>query len=66
MPKKFTCPIGTKKSFRHRKIKDGKQRIGGCMKKGKFVKIKEIKTTKKGKVKFSYPEHTGFSKSKYF
>lgn len=35
------------------KIGKGKQRLGGCMRKGKFVKIKEVKTTrgKKTKVK---------------
>ena len=60
------CPKNQKSSCRYRKIKGGKQRLCGCMKKGKFVKIKEIKTIKKGKVKFDYVKHTGFSKSKCF
>ncbi len=42
----FKCPKGTKKQFRFRKIKKGKQRIGGCAKKGRFVKVKEVKTIK--------------------
>jgi len=41
------CPKGTKIRYRYRKIKRGKQRIGGCAKKGKFVSIKEVKTFKK-------------------
>lgn len=45
------CPKGQKVAYRYRKIKKGKQRIGGCMKKGRFVKIKEIKTIKNKKVK---------------
>jgi len=41
----FRCPSGTKKAFRFRKISKGrKQRLGGCMRKGRFVKIKEVKT----------------------
>jgi len=30
--------------YRYRKIKNGKQRLAGYMKKGKFIEIKEIKT----------------------
>lgn len=56
MPKSFSCPSGTKKAFRYKKISGGKQRIGGCAKKNKFVKIKEIKTIKKGKSTYSYPK----------
>ena len=44
------CPRGTKVRYRYRKIRMGKQRIGGCARKGRFVKIKEVKTIKKGKV----------------
>lgn len=47
----FRCPKGTKKQFRIRKTKKSKQRLGGCAKKGKFIKggVKEIKTFPSGK-----------------
>ena len=56
MPKKFRCPRGTKKAFRFKKIKGGKQRVGGCMRAGRFVKVKEIKTIKRGKSTYRYPK----------
>lgn len=44
---------GYKIGFRYRKLKDGrKQRIGGYMRKGRFVKVKEVVTFKgKRKIK---------------
>lgn len=56
MPKKFKCKKGQKKTCRVRKVKGGSQRLCGCMRGKRFVKIKEIKTTKKGKSKYSYPK----------
>lgn len=46
----FKCPKGTKKQFRFRTIKKGRQRLGGCAIKGRFVKVKEVKTFKNKKV----------------
>lgn len=39
------CPPGTSPHYRYKKTKQGKIRLGGCAKKGKFIKggIKEIK-----------------------
>ena len=56
MPKKFRCPKGTRATCRYRKIKGGKQRLCGCMRGKKFVKIKEIKTIKRGKSTYRYPK----------
>lgn len=45
----FRCKAGTVKGFRFRTTAIGKkQRLGGCMRKGRFVKVKEVKTFKKG------------------
>lgn len=43
----FKCPPGTKKQFRFKKGTD--IRLGGCAKKGKFVKIKEVTKIKRKK-----------------
>jgi hypothetical protein len=36
--------------YRYRKIKGGRQRIGGCGKGGKFVTVKEVKTEHKNDI----------------
>lgn len=41
------CKRGQKPGCRYREIKSGKQRLCGCMRKGRFVKIKEVKTIRK-------------------
>ncbi len=41
----FTCPPGTTKIFRFKRTKRGLFRLGGCGKKGRFIKngVKEVK-----------------------
>lgn len=47
----FTCPLGTTKIFRFKMTKKGRVRLGGCGRKGRFIKngIKEITKMKKKK-----------------
>ena len=39
------CPKGTSTHYRYKKTNIGKVRLGGCAKKGKFIKggVKEVK-----------------------
>ncbi len=41
----FRCPKGTKKQFRFKKGTN--IRLGGCAKKGRFIKVKEAKKIKR-------------------
>ncbi len=41
----FRCPKGTKKQFRFKKGTN--IRLGGCARKGRFVKVKEVKKIKR-------------------
>jgi hypothetical protein len=49
--KTMKCPRGQKPLHRWRKIQGGSQLISGCSRKGKFVKVKEIRTIKGGEVR---------------
>jgi len=44
------CPPGTDEMYRYRKIKGGRQRIGGCGVGGRFTDVKEVKTEKKNSI----------------
>jgi len=39
------CPTGTSQRYRYKQTSKGKVRLGGCAKKGKFIKggVKEVK-----------------------
>jgi len=46
----FVCPPGTTKMFRFKRTRKGLFRLGGCGKKGRFIKngVKETKKMSKG------------------
>lgn len=47
--RRFSCPRGQRRRFRTRRVKGGRQIIGGCARNRRFVKVKEVITIKKGR-----------------